>query len=318
MFDGKISDNVTPGSGGGVCVNKGGTFTMAGGEISGNKTLVESTVGLSGGGGVVIYADGTFTMTGGTISGNANSDCGGGVKNFGKFEMKGGEISDNAASEGGGVYLLGTFTMTGGKINRNKASSVGGGSGHCGGVFVNGSFTMTNGEISDNTAEGAGGGVFVEMGTFTLHGGKIIGNADGVGAKGVYVQANGTFTMAGGNVEEKSISGPGTINIRGGTIGSFNMEKEAGHGGGCCYIATAVYGSYDAPEVLCLRRFRDEILSPSIFGRLFITLYYRFSPPIAERLKNTQRINMFVRKTLDKIVERLNRKFHNNQQGGSL
>ncbi|MDR3001912.1 MAG: sel1 repeat family protein [Fibromonadaceae bacterium] len=81
-----------------------------------------------------------------------------------------------------------------------------------------------------------------------------------------------------------------------------------------CYVATAVYGSYDAPEVLCLRQFRDKVLVPSIFGRLFISLYYRFSPPIAERLKEAQRINMFVRKVLDKVVGRLNKKKHNQNE----
>jgi len=80
---------------------------------------------------------------------------------------------------------------------------------------------------------------------------------------------------------------------------------------GGCYIATAVYKSYDAPEVLCLRRFRDDILSASIFGRIFIKLYYLFSPAIAERLKKTRRINMFVRMVLDMVVVRLNKNVHN-------
>jgi ankyrin repeat protein len=80
---------------------------------------------------------------------------------------------------------------------------------------------------------------------------------------------------------------------------------------GGCYIATAVYCSYDAPEVLCLRRFRDETLSVSILGRLFIRLYYFFSPAIAEKLKRMRRINALVRRTLDKIVVRLNKKYHN-------
>jgi hypothetical protein len=75
-----------------------------------------------------------------------------------------------------------------------------------------------------------------------------------------------------------------------------------------CYIATAVYGSYDAPEVMTLRRFRDETLRNSAFGRWFIRTYYRLSPPVAEKLKNAKRINAFVRSILDKWVERLNRK----------
>lgn len=75
-----------------------------------------------------------------------------------------------------------------------------------------------------------------------------------------------------------------------------------------CYIATAVYGSYDAPEVRTLRRFRDETLKKSAAGRLFIRVYYRFSPPIAQRLKHATKVNRLVRKMLDGFVEKLNEK----------
>lgn len=47
---------------------------------------------------------------------------------------------------------------------------------------------------------------------------------------------------------------------------------------GGCYIATAVYGSYDCPEVWVLRRFRDQALALSWPGREFIRFYYRVSP----------------------------------------
>ena len=72
-----------------------------------------------------------------------------------------------------------------------------------------------------------------------------------------------------------------------------------------CYIATAVYGSYDAPEVLILRRFRDEVLSKSMPGRAFIRSYYAVSPPVARRLENAGQMNRLVRRMLDKIVHRL-------------
>ena len=73
-----------------------------------------------------------------------------------------------------------------------------------------------------------------------------------------------------------------------------------------CYIATAVYGSYDAPEVRVLRRFRDEVLSKSVPGRAFIRSYYAVSPPVARRLENAGRVNRLVRRLLDRIVHRLN------------
>lgn len=78
-------------------------------------------------------------------------------------------------------------------------------------------------------------------------------------------------------------------------------KKPAGKGGGC-YIATAVYGSYDAPEVLVLRRFRDESLAQSPLGRIFIKVYYRFSPPFAEWLKNRYMINTTMRQILNRFV----------------
>lgn len=77
-----------------------------------------------------------------------------------------------------------------------------------------------------------------------------------------------------------------------------------------CYIATAVYGSYDAPEVMTLRRFRDEVLSRSTFGRWFIRTYYRLSPSVAERLKEAKMMNRLVRNLLDKLVSKLNNKQH--------
>lgn len=77
---------------------------------------------------------------------------------------------------------------------------------------------------------------------------------------------------------------------------------------GGCYIATAVYGSYDAPQVITLREFRDSTLERSRAGRLLIRLYYAASPPIADRLRRADRANRAARTVLDLLVSSLERR----------
>ena len=72
-----------------------------------------------------------------------------------------------------------------------------------------------------------------------------------------------------------------------------------------CYIATAVYGSYDCPEVWTLRRFRDEVLRASVLGRLFIRGYYAVSPGLAKHLGSKPLFQKPVKMALDSFVSHL-------------
>jgi ribosomal protein L7/L12 len=69
-----------------------------------------------------------------------------------------------------------------------------------------------------------------------------------------------------------------------------------------CFIATAAYGSIDAPEVEALRRFRDRVLLRSGAGRRLVDGYYRVSPPIAARLAQSDRARSLVRGLLRPVA----------------
>lgn len=75
---------------------------------------------------------------------------------------------------------------------------------------------------------------------------------------------------------------------------------------GGCYVATAVYGSYDCPEVWTLRRFRDNTLAETWYGRAFIRTYYSISPTLVKWFGNTEWFKNMWKPTLDKMVEQLN------------
>ena len=77
---------------------------------------------------------------------------------------------------------------------------------------------------------------------------------------------------------------------------------------GGCYIATAVYGSYDCPQVWTLRRYRDIELSRSFFGKIFIRVYYTVSPSLVKWLGDKSWFIRWGRGILDMIVTKLNHK----------
>lgn len=72
-----------------------------------------------------------------------------------------------------------------------------------------------------------------------------------------------------------------------------------------CYIATMAYGDYYHPQVKILRKFRDDFLSNSILGRLFIKIYYKVSPKLVKALKNIDLVNLIIRKGLDCFIKML-------------
>lgn len=67
-------------------------------------------------------------------------------------------------------------------------------------------------------------------------------------------------------------------------------EKKSG-----CFVATACFGEYDSPEVVVLRKFRNEHLLNNIIGRFFVSLYYCFSPAVSKFLLRHNSLKFCVR-----------------------
>lgn len=83
-------------------------------------------------------------------------------------------------------------------------------------------------------------------------------------------------------------------------------QKQKSNSG--CYVATAVYGSYNCPEVWTLRRFRDNILDATWYGRAFIKTYYAISPTLVKWFGKTPWFKRLWRRPLDKLVASLRSK----------
>ena len=110
----------------------------------------------------------------------------------------------------------------------------------------------------------------------------------------------------GSNIDVKSSSGIDLYNRR--THPEIEMiikekspSSEKGSSTGC-YVATAVYGSYDCPQVWTLRRYRDYTLAESWQGRAFIKTYYAISPTLVKWFGHTEWFKKMWKGTLDRMV----------------
>lgn len=86
---------------------------------------------------------------------------------------------------------------------------------------------------------------------------------------------------------------------------SRKVEESKKNQSGGCYIATAVYRSYDCPQVWTLRRFRDLKLAATRCGRAFIAVYYAVSPKIVCWFGSTRCFQRICRMLLDHFVCKL-------------
>lgn len=81
---------------------------------------------------------------------------------------------------------------------------------------------------------------------------------------------------------------------------SFKPPEEGKKGG--CFIATAAYGSPLHPCVETLRDFRDRYLMPSEIGRMMVSLYYKYSPSLANFISKHKVLKVVVQITLIPLV----------------
>ena len=105
--------------GGCVDINASASFTMQGGNITGNKTTYSGV----GGGGVFVGQNGSFIMTGGSIADNEALYWGGGVYVSGSFTMLGGSITGNKSANGGVYFNSTNFTVGGTAVIDNNTVS---------------------------------------------------------------------------------------------------------------------------------------------------------------------------------------------------
>lgn len=89
-------------------------------------------------------------------------------------------------------------------------------------------------------------------------------------------------------------------------VGYTLDHKPVNQSSGGCYVATAVYGSYDCPQVWTLRRYRDYTLAGTWYGRAIIRTYYAISPTLVKWFGETQWFKNMWKPRLDRMVKSLN------------
>lgn len=80
-----------------------------------------------------------------------------------------------------------------------------------------------------------------------------------------------------------------------------NEAKKPINDSSTCFIATACYRDIFSEEVIFFRWYRDNMLSNTLGGRLFIKIYYKISPYLYRFLFDNRFYSNIIKSVLDKI-----------------
>lgn len=225
--------------GGGVYVETGASFVLAGGTIY--ACGVQSGAQSAYGGG--IYAEGgSVTMTGGAIRNcavSANYGASGGAiyAKAGSVTMSGGVISGCSAMSGGGILAsMCTVRITGGRIENCKASERGGGLSVRG--RTNGPVSVLDAAISGCEAENGGGVALMGFAELELGENARITGCKATNGAAVYMDLESTYTVNhpgcflyanGGRVEGTVYVGTNKIGTKNNYLDSVKATNAIDH-----------------------------------------------------------------------------------------
>lgn len=296
--------------GGGLYVAPGrGTGTVA------NNSFTNNSADLGGG----IYISGhtsTTTLTNNTFNKNTAAEYGGGayarLNQVGTLNLTNNTLSDNStAGDAGGLYVyLWESTNTANIYNNiiwdNTAIGV------TADLYVN----------DDGDTSGTGGPVNYycnDCGDFDIYDGDNLHHGDNINQNPLvtadfHLQAGSPCIDAGENGapgipptdfegDSRTIDGNGDgSSVADMGADEYNPGAPPAGGGGGCFIATAAYGSYMEPHVVILRDFRDRFLLTNPVGKVFVGLYYGYTPPVADFIARNETLQTAVRLSLLPVV----------------